>query len=223
MSTAYKSAQSQGARPPVSLSQAGQAVTVRAPVALTGVLVLNDTFQMIKLPANTVLEDLFLDLDSVDSNAGPTAVLQVGIANAAGTGITGPVLLATTGAQSKSGGLFRPTGVDTPRLTAKPYDRFLLVLAQTGPATGVAPTASGTLKGNWQPSTAYQTGDTITLPNGSMLKVTGGGGSVSSPQASQPEWNTTTGQTTADNGLTWTCISVVVALGARYRNQVFGA
>jgi len=188
-----------------------------------GALVLNDTFQMVKLPANTVLEDLILDLDSLDSNAAPTAVLQVGIANAAGTALLGPVLLATTGAQSKAGGEFRPTGVDTPRLTSKPYDRFLLVLAQTGPATATTPTASGALKGAWQPSTVYQTGDTITLANGSMFKVTGGGGTVSSPIASQPEWNTTTAQTTADNGLTWTCISIVVGLTARYRNQVFGA
>jgi hypothetical protein len=100
---------------------------------------------------------------------------------------------------------------------------LLGVLTQTAPATGVAPTASGALKGAWQPSTVYATGDTITLPNGSMLKVTGGGGGSSSVAASQPEWNTATGlnhdRQRAD---------LDRDLGGhrphgRYRNQNFGA
>lgn len=223
MATLFKSAQSQGARPSPSLSQAGQAVALRGFFALTAATVINDTFQLVKLPANTVVEDLVLDLDIVDSNGTPLAVLQVGVLNAAGTALLGPVLLATTAAQSAAGGAFRPTLFDAFRLTSKPYDRFLGVLTQTAPATGVAPTASGALKGAWQPSTVYATGDTITLPNGSMLKVTGGGGGSSSLAASQPEWNTKTAQTTTDNGLTWTAISVVIGLTVRYRNTTFGA
>lgn len=223
MATLFKSTQSQAARPAPSLSQAGQAVAIRGFFALTAATVLNDTFQLVKLPANMVLEDLILDLDIVDSNGTPTAVLQVGVLNAAGTALLGPVLVATTAAQSAAGGSFRPTTLAAVRLTAKPYDRLLGVLTQTAPATGVAPTASGALKGAWQPSTVYATGDTITLPNGSMLKVTGGGGGTSSAAASQPEWNTVTASTTADNGLTWTAISVVIGLTARYRNQNYGA
>jgi hypothetical protein len=61
MATLFKSAQSQAARPGPSLSQAGQAVGIRGFFALTAATVLNDTFQLVKLPANTVVEDLILD------------------------------------------------------------------------------------------------------------------------------------------------------------------
>src|SRR5258708_25282409 len=101
MATLFKSAQSQAARPPVTLSQAGQLVSLRGFYSLAVAAVINDVYQLLKWPANTVIEDLILDLDPIDSNAAPTAILQVGVMNAAGTALLGPVLAATTAAQSK--------------------------------------------------------------------------------------------------------------------------
>lgn len=230
MATLYKSQQSQGARPPVTLSQAGQVVSIRGFFAQTAAMVLNDTFQLLKWPAAMSLDDLIFDYDGCDSNAGPAAILQVGILNAAGTALLGPVLIATTAAQSKLGGINRPVDFGfvrslprtVPNLggTNPQGDRFLGVLVQTGPATGVAPVGGlAANKGVWQASTAYVATDFITLPNGQVMKCTTGGVTG----LAFPDWNGAYNTTTNDGTVVWTANSVVFGLTARFKNQIFGA
>jgi hypothetical protein len=219
MATIYKSQQSQGARPPVTISQAGQAFGLRGFLSVPIAFVLNDTVQLLKWPANTVIEDFFFDFDIVDSNAAPAAILQIGVLNAALTAIAGPVFVASTTAQSHVGGVLGPNTLDLNRATAKPVDRFLGMLVQTGPATGLAPTAVTLNRGGWVAGLQYNAGDYLILANGSTVKCTTPGVSG----ATQPEWFTANAATTTDGGVTWTSASVVVALTAIFRNQTFGA
>jgi len=150
-------------------------------------------------------------------------VLQWASANAAGTALLGPVLLATTGAQSKAGGEFRPTGVDTPRLTSKPYEPIPPGPGANRPGNGNHTDRLGALKGAWQPSTVYQTGDTNS-PSGQRLHVRRS--RAAAAQSARRSRRSRSGHhDRADhgptNGLTWTCIfHRPWAVTARYRNQV---
>ena len=222
MATLYKSNQSQAPRPALGVSQSGQPVSVRGFFPLTIATVLNDVFQLIPLPANSVIDDLVLDIDTVDSNAAPAAVLQVGVLNAAGTALAGPALIATTAAQSKAGGIFRAVTVELARVKPKSYQRYLGVLTQTAPATGVAPTAVTLNRGVWAPATQYNLGDYLIQANGVMQKCTTAGISAATALL-EPEWTTTNAGTTADGTAVWTVASVVVGLSIKYRAQNFGA
>lgn len=219
MATLFKSQQSQAARPPVSASQAGQSVGVRGFYSLLVAAVVSDTIQLLKWPANTVLEDLLMDLDPMDSNGTPTAIPQIGVLNAAGTALLGPVLLTTTAALAKVGGVFRAATLDFIRGTAKPYDRYLGLFQSAAIATAISPTAVTLNRGVWAAGVQYNAGDYLVLPNGSTMKATTPGVSG----VLQPEWATLTGATTVDGGVTWTSASIVVGLTARFRNQNFGA
>jgi hypothetical protein len=215
----FQSNQSKAARPAPSVSQAGQSVSIRGHFALTAALALNDVLKLVKWPANTVIDELVFDFDTVDSNAGPAAILQVGVLNAAGTAIAGTVLLATTAAQSKAGGGLIPTTPDAYRSVPSSVDRYIGVLVQTGPATGVAPVAVTLNRGAWAASTVYAAADYVTLPNGQIMKVTTAGTSG----ASAPEWNTVKAATTSDGTAVWTAASSVLGITLTYRNQNFGS
>lgn len=210
-----KSAESQASRPAVTLSQAGQAVAVRGKYAVAANLALNDVIQLVTLPAGAVIEDLVLDIDPLDTNGTPTTVLQVGVLNSAGTGISGPVLLATTGAQSKAAGVLRAVLEDALRVEPSPVQRQIGALVQTAAATNPTITGSlGTNKGKWQASTAYVLTDYITLTNGQVMKVTTAGTSGTT----QPEFDSSNQATTTDGTVTWTACRPLVGLTVKYRN-----
>lgn len=219
MATLFKAPETLAPRTMPSLSQAGQAVSLRGKYSILVALVLNDVIQLLRWPANTVLEDLILDIDSLDSNGSPTIIPQVGILNAAGTALVGEVMIALTAAQGKVAGIYRPTTFPTVRLQPRPVDRMIGLLVQTAPATGTTPTAVTLNRGAWVPSTAYALGDYLDLPNGTRQKVTTAG--ISGIAA--PDFATTNAATATDGTVTWTNASVVVGLTARFRNQSFGA
>lgn len=125
--TVYKSLQALASRPSVSLSQAGQSVTVRGAVPVgaytanaNGVatvlnpggaanpIVVSDSFALLKWPAFTVIDDLALDLDVTDNTATPLVIFNVGVLLASTLKtLDGPTLMVLTALQAKVGGLFR--------------------------------------------------------------------------------------------------------------------
>lgn len=247
MASIYKGLTSLGSRPAANLSQGAQEVVVRgafpvgaftsganpvfSPGAAANPLVVNDTLVLLKWPAFTVLSDLILEYDTLDSNAAPTIIPQVGILNAALTGLASSVLMAATAANAKIGGVQRvgvgnggtviATDLRALRMRPDTTDRFLGVLVQTGPATGVSQATAGTAvvnRGKWLAATQYNLNDYLFLDNGQIVYVTTAGVSG----ATQPIWNTVKADTTADGAAVWTAACPVVALTATFRSAVYG-
>lgn len=214
-------------RPSLGVSQAGQSVTVRGWFTQTVQLAGGDTMSVVKIPANTVLTDLVLDVDRLDAGVG--MVLNVGWLSAAKTALIGPVLISDSVAcRAVGGGIVRITLPDAIRQQVQDSvqgavpgpDRFLGVLVQTVAATPVAqPTAGLVNKGKWKALTAYNVGDYFQLANGTIMRCTTAGSSA----ATLPDWSYVHLATTADGTATWTAQGPVVGLTATYRNANYGA
>lgn len=254
--TIYKSRQAANYRPSVNLSQAGQSVTVRgaipigaylaaadssaervlSPGGAANPLVISDSLVLLKWPANTVIDDLALDLDVIDNTATPLVIVQVGVMASTLKTLNGPVLMTLTAPQAKVGGLFRngsdpygatataPTGgLRQMRGQAKAVDRYLGAGISTGPgATPISQaTASSTVvnKGRWQASTAYALNDFLFLDNGQIQYVTTNGTSGTT----EPLWASVKADTTTDGTVTWTAACPVIGLTARFRSVVQGS
>lgn len=122
-----KSEYAKGVRP-MPIAQGSEIVAVRVEYALTAAPALGDIIEMGFLPEDHIPVDAILDADDLDTNAGPTITLDVGVLNAAKDNIDvtadsggGKWITASTVAQA--GGLVRPTTKEVTRVVPKSASR----------------------------------------------------------------------------------------------------
>lgn len=113
----------------VVAARAGVVHAAKASFALSAALVINDTIDMLTVPAGHRILDAILASDDLDS-AGPTITLDVGIAG----GDTDMLFAASTVAQA--GGSERASAKTAFRDVATTADRTVQVLVKAAPTTG---------------------------------------------------------------------------------------
>ncbi len=136
-----KSEYAKGVRP-MPVAQGSEIVAVRLEYSLLAALALNDVLYLGDLPEDHVPVDCILDADDLDTNGVPTITLDVGILDAAKTGIdvtadSGGGKWITASTIGQAGGLARPTTKEITRVVPKSASRRAVgVKVAAGPATG---------------------------------------------------------------------------------------
>lgn len=119
--------------PAAAQRNGGQAITIYAELALTVAPVINDVYQMIKVPAGARIIDWVLGADDLDTNGSPTITLSLGDGSVVGRYVVASTIAQTGGvpinAQLKTGFGFQYTAEDT-----------IDILAAAAPATFAAGT-----------------------------------------------------------------------------------
>lgn len=134
MPTAYQSTPIARNQPAKSSANSGPVAT-RREFDLTAALAINDTIDMVKLPAGHVPVDLILDTDDLDSGGSPAIVLHVGLRKADGTNDDADAFIASS-TVGQAGGVARMAAVAALRVTKSDSDRNVYITVATGPATG---------------------------------------------------------------------------------------
>lgn len=132
--TAYQSTPIARNQPAKTIALAG-IVPTRVEFDLTAALVLNDTIDMVKLPAGHVPVDLILDTDDLDTGGAPAIVLHVGLRKADGT-TDDPDAFIASSTVGQAGGMARLSAVAGLRIAAADEDRNVYITVATAPATG---------------------------------------------------------------------------------------
>ncbi|MGE4072719.1 MAG: hypothetical protein AB7E72_16240 [Lysobacterales bacterium] len=133
MPTAYQSTKIARNQPAKTSSGYGP-VADRVEFDLTAALALNDTIDMVKLPAGHVPVDLILDTDDLDSGVA-AIVLHAGLRKADGTNDDPDAFIASS-TVAQAGGVARLSAVAGLRIAAADVDRNVYITVATAPGTG---------------------------------------------------------------------------------------
>jgi len=141
MATEFQAAQAGDGFPSITPDGANDVTPIYGEYEISAALVINDTIDLVKLPAQCVGLDFTLMSDDLDT-AGPTIVLKVDVYDSVLDAIAATVIAANTVAQA--GGVARMDTVQMPQLAPVDYDRYLRVTVSTAPTTGAT---TGTIAG----------------------------------------------------------------------------
>ena len=108
----------------------GGETTVRAEYSLAAALVINDTIDMVTIPAGHFVTDMALVSDDLDTHVSPTITLDVGF-----KGVTADTFFAAS-TVAQAGGVARPTVVTAFRDVATSANRVVQAKVKAAPATG---------------------------------------------------------------------------------------
>lgn len=194
------------------------------PIGATA-LILGDMIDMVTLPPDTNVVDMYLNVDDLD--AGAAITIDAGLM----AGTPGDTVIAnrTVGTEffaastiGQAGGIQRMLKVLGARLPPAPVERSLGIKIAAAGSAVIGGMAGLQDQGSWQPGKIYQANDAVTLKNGAIVYVSAGGGGLSgtyaNPQINQvvsqygPPWQIAKGATTVDGALTWTCVSPILEL-----------
>lgn len=211
---------------PMPISCDSDVLAVRAVLPLNVALGADDFAEMLVLPADHVPVDFMLDADRLDSDGSPTLTVTAGIMS----GLPGLADTSrTVGAQICSAitTLGRSAGGTMVRTTLRPgvilpdkyVNRSIGIKFPAAAATFTADSTSLTMKGLWQPSTAYASGDAIYLPDGRRARCSTAGTSGSTFPFVGTEVKA---GTVSDGGVTWTIVDAYIALTMWYRSSFGG-
>lgn len=212
-------------RSPAQVAHGAEIIAVRAVMPFNVAITANNKVEMLVLPADHVIVDAYLDGDRLDSNASPTLDYSVGLMSgtpgvAAISRTVGFELFGTSaGAGYNSvgraaGGSFGRTTARMGSVFAGPVDRSIGIHFGSAAATFTADSTALTMKGLWQPATAYVAGEAITLPDGRRARCsTGGTSGTSFPFIG----NEVKAGTVTDGTVTWTIVDAYIALNVMYR------
>lgn len=119
--------------------RAGEETAVRAEFSLSGALLINDTIDLVTIPAGHAVTDVVLFADDLDTNGAPAITLDVGIKG----GDTDAFFAASTVAQA--GGAVHPSVKTAFRDVATSADRVVQALVKAAPATSATTGKLGVL------------------------------------------------------------------------------
>lgn len=128
MATAYTALNDLTVTP--TADRVGYCLTARSRYSLTGALVINDTIDMVTIPAGHFVTDMVLVSDDLDTHGTPTITLDVGI-----KGATADTFFAAS-TVAQGGGVARPTLATAFRDVATTADRVVQLKVKAAPATG---------------------------------------------------------------------------------------
>lgn len=119
---------------PAPTSAGNNTVAVRQEYSLSAALALNDTIDIVKVPAGHVPVDVILDTDDLDT--GTAIVVSVGMRKADGT-TDAPACFIVGSTIGQTGGVARAAVKEGFRIPASDtLDRNVYVTVTTGPTTG---------------------------------------------------------------------------------------
>jgi hypothetical protein len=165
------------------------------------------------LGINPTVEQVFAFIVNASGTTLTTAQVVALFTGGVATTPQAGAIIATGGSSATAVTSVNQLAGGTAALTAPYADRFLVTSSLAISGTGGAQTPATpnlTVTTTWSSSTIVYLGYLITDSNGNIQKATTAGTTGSGVH---PTWNTTPGQTTVDNTVTWTCLGPNAGVG----------
>lgn len=142
MATIYTGAQAEAVNPVPSIHSAGEVHVAEGKYDAPATIVVDDIIKLHKIPAGCIPIDCRLELDDLDSNATPTAIVSLGLMETGGTDLIANSELIKASNLAQAGGVARMDKLDAARRAVLEVsvekERFVALKFTTAPATSAA-------------------------------------------------------------------------------------